>query len=377
MAEPAAYEAPISLGLGSCSDLAMAILCLTIFALGTILNVTLLYGILKDKLYRSSTNLYIMNLAVTDIMIAVGILFFPTLNFVLSSWPFGAIGCTVFEVIRDCVTPVTLLTLTALSIERCKAVSLIGSTKIEQQQDYKTGVVIMLMWVASVVSLIPITMLGKWDHLPIEKVGDEWICILDRYEYLEPKLLVVIRCTITYQIPLFIIAVNYCIICWKLFSISNRLGKYRDAPAMYRSSVRAQSRARLIFLLILVFIFCSFPCHFFLWIFYLAKTDVQSSNHFWDNWRVTGFYLFYVYPILNPIFLYFTSDQYKNLFDKYLFCCKKDRTSRASMYADKYRRPRKGIIFRSKKSNASTRTQVLELSSHTTSIKSSSIAMTA
>ena len=309
----------------SWTDLSIALLCVSIFALGAVLNSTLLFGILKDKLYRTSSNMYILNLALTDFIIAIGILFFPTPSFLLTSWPFTSLGCQVFELIRDCVTPVSLLTLTALSYERNRAITLIGSTRV-REENYKTGLLVVLMWLASLVSLVPIAMLVKLKDMPLEKADDKWTCMLDRYEYLEPKGLVVLRCIITYQIPLVIIGYNYCVICWRLFQISN-LEYYRDNAAMERSRRRALNHARLVFLLILVFVFCSFPCHFFLWIFFLAKTDVERSKEFWDNWRIIGFFLFYVYPILNPLFLYATSQQYKILFDKYLFCCRKSKAT--------------------------------------------------
>ena len=309
----------------------MVLLFLTVCLTGTVLNLTLLYAIMKEKLYRSTNNLYIMNLAVSDLAIAIGIIFFPTLNYALISWPFGALGCKIFEVIRDSVTPVSLLTLTALSHDRYSAVFSTGVRRPDQKGSIKlssciasrSGIIIISMWVASFCTLIPITVYGTLPELPLEKVGDHRICMLDRYEYLEPKILVVIRCTITYVIPLIMIAYNYSAIAWKLFSISNKLEKYRETPAMDRSRRKALSRAKLILLLVLVFVFCSFPCHFFLWIFYFAKDDVHRTTYFWDNWRVIGFYLFYLYPILNPMFLYATSEQYKSLYDKYLFCCRR------------------------------------------------------
>lgn len=328
-------EPGIRIGFKTWNDLIMTIIFLSISATGIIFNVTLLFGTIKEKLYHTSSNLFIMNLAVSDLTIAIGIIFFPTLNYAMYAWPFGDIGCKIFEVIRDSVTPISLLSLTALSYERYQAVFAIGVSRPSNRRESRftvrscicsrTGGIILMMWLATFFTLIPITILGNLPNLPPEKIADQQICMLDRYEYLEPKILVVIRCTITYVIPLCIIAYNYCAIAWKLFNISKNLHKYRETPAMDRSRRKALSRSKIILLLVIVFVFCSFPCHFFLWIFYFARDDVIRTTYFWDNWRVIGFYLFYVYPILNPLFLYATSEQYKTMFDKYLFRCGRGR----------------------------------------------------
>lgn len=326
----AGVEAGISIGFKSWGDFFMTLFFLSICTTGVILNVTLLYGILKEKLYHSSSNLYIMNLAVADFGIAVGILFFPTLDYALTVWPFGSVTCKVFEVIRDTTTPVSTLTLAALSIQRYQAISAIGVWKGKTPKTFRvksclssrTGIAILLLWLAALSSQIPITVLGRWPDLPIEKRGDHRICMLDRYEYVDPKILVVIRCTITYIVPLLIIAFSYGAISWKLCSMSQSLEKYRQCPAMDRSRKKAMNRAKLIMVLVSVFFLCSFPCHFFLWVFYFASDDVITFRHFWDKWRVIGFYLFYIYPIMNPLFLYATSEHYKSLYDKYLFSCR-------------------------------------------------------
>lgn len=325
----------IRFGFKTWNDFIMTMIFLSISATGIIFNVTLLFGIMKEKLYNTSSNLFIMNLAFSDLAIAIGIIFFPTLNYAMYSWPFGDVGCKIFEVIRDSVTPISLLSLTALSYERYQAVFAIGVSRPSPRRESRftvkscilsrTGSIIIMMWCATFLTLVPVTILGQLPNLPVEKIADQDICMLDRYEYLEPKYLVIIRCTITYVIPLCIIAYNYCAIAWKLFTISKNLDKYRDTPAMDRSRRKALSRSKIILLLVIVFVFCSFPCHFFLWIFYFAGDDVLKTKYFWDNWRVIGFYLFYVYPILNPMFLYATSEQYKTMFHKYLFRCGRGR----------------------------------------------------
>lgn len=306
------------------TDYGMAAVCMAIFVVGLLLNITLVIGTLRDKMYRSVIHMYILNLAIADIMIVGATAFFPTLDFIHSSWSLGPQGCQIYEMCRDCVTPVILFTLAALSYERSKAITLIGSTKIRQHQNHMITIMILSMWLVSVLTMIPMMKFGELD-LEQYKFSDPWVCILDRYEYLKPKELVIIRCAITYQIPLAIIAYNYCVICWKLCSISNHPGRYRDILAMDRSRRRALARARIIFFLIIAFVGCSFPSHFFRWLYLFAETEIKPHTTFWNNWRTAGFFMFYAYPTLGPVFLYLTSQKYHQMFNRYLFCLKKKK----------------------------------------------------
>lgn len=313
-------------------DFMIAVLLLLLFVTGTLLNLTLVFGILKEKLYLTASNLYIMNLAIADTVIAVGIAFFPFLNYALMSWPFGATTCRMVELIRDTATPVSVMTLCAMSYDRYQAIS---STAIRNPNARKVsafymtsffksraGVTIMLTWFLAVVSVVPLIYLSHLVGLTVDKKRDHIVCTLDRYEYVEPKLLVVIRCAVTYIIPLAIIAYNYGAIVYKMFSLSHSLKSCAGSPAMDRSRKKAKTRAKQILVLVLIFLFCSFPRHAFLWVLYFFSDGVKVNVNFWNTWRTIGFYLFYLYPVLNPVSLYVTSEQYKRLFDKYLLRCR-------------------------------------------------------
>ena len=316
-------------------DTVIAVLLFAVFAIGTTLNGTLFYGIIKERLYLTSSNLYILNLALSDIMIAIGILPVPFMAYAFESWPFGATSCRIVEIVRDVVTPVTVLTLTAMSFDRYKAVH---STQVRmahhrRQSKFhlmdelksRTGITIVIIWILAGISVMPLILFSHLVNLSKDRKGDHLVCLLDRYEYVEPKIIVVIRCLITYIIPLSIITYNYGAIVLRMYTLSRDLKGVagRGSSAMERSRLKAKQRAKQIFFLVSIFLICSFPRHGFLWILYFFGEGVRSTQGFWNVWRTIAFYLFYIYPILNPVSLYITSEQFQQVFDKYLLRCKK------------------------------------------------------
>jgi hypothetical protein len=86
-----------------------------------------------------------------------------------------------------------------------------------------------------------------------------------------------------------------------------------------RSRKKSQSRAKMILLLVIIFLVCFFPHHLFMMWFYYHPNSQNLYNQFWHVWRIVAFCLTFLNSTLNPITLYLTSDQFKSLFNKYIW----------------------------------------------------------
>lgn len=140
-----------------------------------------------------------------------------------------------------------------------------------------------------------------------------------------PPLAGLIECALTYVLPLIVVMVNYSNIIQRLFSISDSMKNCAKDSAMDRSRRKAKERAKTILILVGIFLICSFPRHIFLWIRYLVDPEpVKRHRNFWHATQTVSFYLYYLFPILNPVSLYLTSEQFKNLYNSYLLpsCCR-------------------------------------------------------
>ncbi|RWS25858.1 tachykinin-like peptides receptor 86C [Leptotrombidium deliense] len=87
-------------------------------AAASIGNSMVIWIILAHRRMRTVTNLFLLNLAIADLMMA---LFNASFNFVYmlnSHWPFGAFYCTVNNMLANLTVFASVFTITAMSIDR-------------------------------------------------------------------------------------------------------------------------------------------------------------------------------------------------------------------------------------------------------------------
>ena len=94
-----------------------------------------------------------------------------------------------------------------------------------------------------------------------------------------------------------------------------------EANVFKRSRKKTQSRAKMILLLVIIFLVTMAPNHLFMIWFYYHPHSQSLYNDFWHVLRIVAFCLTFLNSTLNPITLYLTSDQFKTLFNKYLWGC--------------------------------------------------------
>uniref|UniRef100_A0A8C3NW16 G-protein coupled receptors family 1 profile domain-containing protein n=1 Tax=Cyanoderma ruficeps TaxID=181631 RepID=A0A8C3NW16_9PASS len=81
-------------------------------------NMLVCHVVLKNKRMHSATSLFIVNLAVSDIMITLLNTPFTLVRFVNSTWVFGKAMCHISRFVQYCSLHVSTLTLTAIALDR-------------------------------------------------------------------------------------------------------------------------------------------------------------------------------------------------------------------------------------------------------------------
>lgn len=94
------------------------IVFLFIFVSGIIGNSTLIRVLLKEKMLRSPSHLFILNLSLADLIVILGTVPFVATIYTVESWPHGLFVCKLSEFIRDLSIGVSVLTLAAMSVDR-------------------------------------------------------------------------------------------------------------------------------------------------------------------------------------------------------------------------------------------------------------------
>uniref|UniRef100_A0A674HZM7 Probable G-protein coupled receptor 83 n=1 Tax=Terrapene triunguis TaxID=2587831 RepID=A0A674HZM7_9SAUR len=81
-------------------------------------NMLVCHVVIKNKRMHSATSLFIVNLAVSDIMITLLNTPFTLVRFVNSTWVFGKAMCHISRFVQYCSLHVSTLTLTAIALDR-------------------------------------------------------------------------------------------------------------------------------------------------------------------------------------------------------------------------------------------------------------------
>lgn len=94
------------------------ILYTTIFVLGIFGNVLVCYVVFRNKAMQTVTNLFITNLALSDILLCVLAVPFTPLYTFLGKWVFGKIICHLVSCAQGISVYISTLTLTSIAIDR-------------------------------------------------------------------------------------------------------------------------------------------------------------------------------------------------------------------------------------------------------------------
>lgn len=89
-----------------------------IFAVGIFGNALVCYAVIRNRAMQTVTNLFITNLALSDILLCVFAVPFTPLYTFLARWVFGSLLCHIMPYAQGCSVYISTLTLTSIAIDR-------------------------------------------------------------------------------------------------------------------------------------------------------------------------------------------------------------------------------------------------------------------
>lgn len=172
-------------------------------------NLIVVYIVVAYQRMRTVTNYFIVNLACSDILMAVLCIPFTFIaNLLMHYWPFGAIMCPVVSYVQAVVVFLSAFTLVAISLDRYRAIMHPLKPRITTHQ---VALVIAIIWMFSLAVPLPIAIMSKIHKQPDrynptimrDICQEEWPESQQRYIY---SLLVMI---LQYFLPLFVLMFTY------------------------------------------------------------------------------------------------------------------------------------------------------------------------
>ncbi|NWX84738.1 GPR83 protein, partial [Nothoprocta ornata] len=236
-------------------------------------NALVCHVVIKNKRMHSATSLFLMNLAVADIMITLLNTPFTLARFVNSTWIFGKGMCHVSRFAQYCSLHVSALTLTAIAVDRHQVIMYPLKPRISTA---KGVIYIFVIWIMAACFSLPHAIYQKLFTFEYSEEVTRCLCLPD---FPEPadlfwKYLDLTTFILLYVLPLLIISAAYVTVAKKLW-LRNVIG---DVTAEQYFALRKKNKKtiKMLMLVVILFAVCWFPLNCY--VVLLSSQTIRTNN---------------------------------------------------------------------------------------------------
>lgn len=277
-----------------------------VLTLGVIGNVYIILTIWCRKELSSTTNLFIVNLAISDLGI---LLISLPAEYIKDyfSWPFNKLACKVFVPLNEVFFCVSIFTLTIITVERFRVICRPFKPRITEKE---AKIVILILWMVSYLAVgFPLSFL-----MVVEEIASDRKCLLMWPGDIERRLHTCFIASVII-LPLFITACGYAAIVASMRRQSARIraraNSISSATVSFHKDMiclrRNTKLIKMLLLIVVVFWICMLPLTLLALAIEFGSIDPTSKS-------VQGLYafciaLFFSNSAFNPIAVYIMSSE--------------------------------------------------------------------
>ena len=206
---------------------AVPVVFAVIFIVGVVGNGTLILTVLKNKTMRNAPNIFIVSLALGDLLLILVSVPFTATIYTFTEWPYGETLCKLNEFLQALSLGVSVFTLTVLSADRYVAI-------VDPMKRHRTSSMAETLAIAGVVWLVS-TGLAVLElvaaHIATPYGKNIPLCELHPASWPAwyPKFHTVFRFIVYFAVPILTIGVFYTLMARILFLSSRIHGQVRTS----------------------------------------------------------------------------------------------------------------------------------------------------
>ncbi|KAL8561787.1 hypothetical protein ACOMHN_010721 [Nucella lapillus] len=288
-------------------------------------NILVCYIILSHTTMRTVTNLFLLNLAISDIMKAVICTPFTFVaNLILLTWPFGEFMCPFVTYVQSVAVFLSAFTLVAITLDRFVAIVY----PLRRRTTKKTFLkVVSLIWALALAVPLPTAILSRVQYEGNDTSSglclEVWSEERDRYIY---SLILML---LQYFIPLLIITFSNARIGYLIWLKKTPGEAERDRDRRIASSKRRIMK--MIIVVVVIYAVCWLPLHV---ITIAGDLDPSIYDHSHMNIVWLCFHwLAMSHSCYNPFVYFGMNKRFRNSLKKVLKLCHVIRMSREDLYS--------------------------------------------
>ncbi|NXX89442.1 GPR83 protein, partial [Centropus bengalensis] len=277
-------------------------------------NVLVCHVVIKTKRIHSATSLFIMNLAVADIMITLLNMPFTLARFVNSTWIFGKGMCHVSRFAQYCSLHVSALTLTAIAVDRHQVIMHPLKPRISTA---KGLIYISVIWIMATCFSLPHAIYQKLFIFEYSEEVTRCLCLPD---FPEPadlfwKYLDLTTFILLYVLPLLIISAAYVTVAKKLW-LRNVIG---DVTTEQYLALRKKNKKtiKMLMLVVILFAVCWFPLNCYVVLLSSQTIPTNNALYFAFHWFAMSSTCY------NPFIYCWLNDSFRSELKALFSVCKK------------------------------------------------------
>ncbi|KAM7347824.1 allatostatin A receptor 1 [Cochliomyia hominivorax] len=277
---------------------------------GLLGNALVILVVVANQQMRSTTNLLIINLAVSDILFVIFCVPFTATDYVLPEWPFGNLWCKFVQYMIVVTCHCSVYTLVLMSFDRFLAV-VHPVTSMSLRTERNATLAIILAWILIITTAIPVALAHSVRIYQFH--GHNYTaCVFSSDKEVWSLL--------GFQLSFFLSSyvAPLTLICFLYMGMLARL--WKSAPGCKPSAESRKGKrrvTRMVVVVVLAFAICWLPIHVIL---VLKAFNLYGSSHVTVIIQIISHVLAYTNSCINPILYAFLSDNFRKAFRKIVWC---------------------------------------------------------
>ncbi|EDW86475.2 uncharacterized protein Dwil_GK14796 [Drosophila willistoni] len=277
---------------------------------GLLGNALVILVVVVNQQMRSTTNLLIINLAVSDILFVIFCVPFTAADYVLPEWPFGNLWCKFVQYMIVVTCHCSVYTLVLMSFDRFLAV-VHPVTSMSLRTERNATLAIMCAWITIVTSAIPVALCHSVRIYQYHgRAGTA--CVFSTEEE--------VWSLVGFQVSFFLSSyvAPLTLICFLYMGMLARL--WKSAPGCKPSAESRKGKrrvTRMVVVVVLAFAICWLPIHVIL---VMKALNLYGGSHLSVIIQIISHVLAYTNSCINPILYAFLSDNFRKAFRKVVWC---------------------------------------------------------
>ncbi|XP_042335714.1 growth hormone secretagogue receptor type 1-like isoform X1 [Sceloporus undulatus] len=289
----------------------VTIICIILFFMGIVGNVTIILIFKRYKGMRTTVNMYLSSMALSDSLIFLGLPSDLYRIWKYQPYVFGDFLCKFNVYLSETCTYCSILHITTLSVERYFAICFPLKAKVAITKSRVKGI-ILLIWFCSLLTATPILFLFGVEHhngsLPEET--NECKCIEEAARSGLLKTMAWLS-TLYFFLPVSCLVLLYGMICRKLWRTAHELeGQHAATRERHH-----QQTIKMLAVVVVAFVLCWLPLHVGRILFAQGSMVLYEISQYFN---LVSMLLFYLGASVNPILYNVMSQKYRKTVCKFL-----------------------------------------------------------